>query len=105
MHILTACRVHVQHNVSLSTFLQVWTSINPIYCSDRSAEYKRQLWLGGGPPQFQRLMWHGPRGVSVGGASVVDLLRKPELGGLEAVRPLTGWYHINIPGECIRHVY
>ena len=83
--------------------VQVWVSVDPVYCSDRSAEYNRQLWLSGGPAQLQRLLWHGPRGVSGGGDSsrVIDLLQSPEPGGLESVRPLRGWCHIDIPGKCI----
>ena len=82
--------------------LQVWVSVNPIYCSDRSAEYHRQLWLSGGPPQLQDLLWHGPpgcRGSESNTTIMLDLLQPPELGGLAAVRPLTGWAHIQIPGE------
>ena len=79
--------------------LQVWVSVNPIYCSDRSAEYHRQLWLSGGPPQLQDLLWHGPPGCRGKGNNGLDLLQPPVLGGLEAVRPLTGWSHIHIPGE------
>ena len=89
----------------LHSLLQVWVSVNPIYCSDRSAEYHRQLWLSGGPPQLQDLLWHGPPGYGGSGSNVLDLLQPPELGGLEAVRPLTGWSHIHIPGECYMCVF
>lgn len=83
------------------SLLQVWVSVNPIYCSERSAEYHRQLWLSGGPPQLQDLLWHGPPGCRGTGSNItLDLLQPPELGGLAAVRPLTGWAHIHIPGEC-----
>ena len=80
--------------------LQVWVSFDPIYCSDRGAEYRRQVWLTGGPPRFQSLLWHG-HGWEEDRRNngVLDLLRAPELCGLEAFRPLSGWSHIHIPGE------
>lgn len=99
---MLSCIFRLHH---LHSLLQVWVSVNPIYCSDRSAEYHRQLWLSGGPPQLQNLLWHGPPGYGGSGSNVLDLLQPPELGGLEAVRPLTGWSHIHIPGEYYMCVY
>ena len=76
-------------------------SVDPVYCSDRGAQYHRQLWLSGGPPQLQTLLWHGAHRVEVEqeNKKALELLQTPELGGLEALRPLTGWSHIHIPGE------
>ena len=107
-------------NVTMDTVpfsLQVLVSFDPIYCSDRSAEYRRQVWLTGGPPRFQNLLWRG-HGLEKdwGKSGVLDLLRAPELHGLEAVKPLSGWSHIHIPGEltwarycvhvaCVHKVY
>lgn len=101
---------HITVDTVLSS-LQVWVSFDPIYCSDRSAEYCRQVWLTGGPSRFQNLLWHGHGWEEdQGNNGVLDLLRSPELCGLEAVRPLSGWSHIHIPGEllwttvCMLHV-
>ena len=92
--------ITVLYLLSYIHHVQVWVPFDPIYCSDRSAEYRRQEWLKGGPPQLQDLLWHG---YGAGGRSdaVLDLMRSRELGGLEAVRPLSGWSHIHIPGECV----
>ena len=99
---MTCFIAHVHYALLAPRCFQMWVSVHQLYCSDRSAEYNRQLWLNGGPPQLQTLLWHGPERSADGGGErnkVLDLLRTPELGGLEAVRPLTGWAHIQIPGE------
>ena len=82
--------------------------MNPVYVSERVAEYHRQEWVSGGPASFKQLFLHG--------ADVAADEKKKEKeeeeakgwlglfpsdpGGLHAVRPHSGWARIQIPGVC-----
>ena len=81
--------------------VQVEVPINPVYCSERVAEYHRQEWLGGGPTHFKELFLHGAEMVGRGREEEKRLwlgMYPTPLGGLDAVRPHGGWPHIQIPG-------
>ena len=78
--------------------------MNPVYCTERVAEYHRQEWLRGGPPSLKHLLLHGATAEreeeKEEGRMWLGLFPTPP-GGLHAVRPHGGWPHIQIPGESL----
>ena len=84
---------------------QVEVPQNPVYCSERVAEYHRQEWLRGGPTDLKHLLLHGALATEERdkekekeeGRLWLGLYPTPP-GGLHAVRPPSGWPHIQIPG-------
>ena len=77
--------------------------LNPVYVSERVAEYHRQEWLGGGPGPLKYLLLHGAQQEERRREEErmwLGLFPSPP-GGLHAVRPLSGWVRIQIPGENV----
>ena len=80
--------------------------INPAYCSERVAEYRRLEWLTGGPISLKHLLLHGASEGEGGGREEggegerlwLGVYPTPP-GGLNAVIPHGGWPHIQIPGQ------
>ena len=75
--------------------------MNPVYVSERVAEYHRQEWLRGGSTQLKHLLLHGalvPEEEEEEGRMWLGLFPSPP-GGLHAVRPHSGWARIQIPGQ------
>ncbi|CAI8042522.1 Chromatin-remodeling ATPase INO80, partial [Geodia barretti] len=73
--------------------------LNPVYVSERVAEYHRQEWLGGGPGPFKRLLLHGGQDEGREEEEMWLGLFPSLPGGLHAVRPFGGWSRIQIPGQ------
>lgn len=76
---------------------QVQVPWNPLYCSDRSAEFARLEWLTGGPSRLKQLLFHGRREKRRQGTSRAELF-PPTPAGVDALCPPNGWSHIYIPG-------
>lgn len=77
--------------------------LNPVYVSERVAEYHRREWLGGGPAPLRHLFLHGAGGERERERREEEwmwlgLYPSPP-GGLHAVRPRSGWARIQIPGQ------
>ena len=101
------CRgVAVIQCVCVCVLQQVEVPPNPVYCSERVSEYHRQEWLRGGPEALKHLLLYGVREEEEeeeeGGRLWLGLYPTPP-GGLHAVRPLTGWPRIQIPGQRLLH--
>ena len=90
--------------MSCCVVVQVEVPQGPVYCSERVAEYHRLEWLRGGPRTLKHLLLHGALATEKTEREKEEerlwlgLFPTPP-GGLHAVRPPTGWPHIQIPGQ------
>ena len=83
-----------------SVLPQVQVPLNPLYCSERGAEYMRLELISGGPRDLRQLLYHG----KVESQQQRKRTRPPELypsspAGVDAIQPANGWSHIHIPGN------
>ena len=82
--------------------------MNPVYVCERVAEFHRQEWLRGGPADLKHLLLHGAVGEGRKTREERERERRwlglfpSPSGGLDAVMPLNGWSHIEIPGEFLQ---
>ena len=103
-------------------FSKVHSPWEPPYCSNRSAEYHRLLWVcHGGPAALKEVLLHGPPSDdftsttsttttttgedSAARNQITDLLRAPSPAGLMALSPPWGWSNIQIPGILLAVQY
>ena len=100
-HTISLKGERISDNLPLSLSLKVHAPWEPLYCSNRRAEYRRLEWLhNSGPPSLKRLLFYGPelKEQDLTKCLISDIYRSPELGGMAALTLPKGWSHIQIPG-------
>ncbi|KAM9294223.1 chromatin-remodeling ATPase INO80 [Gastrophryne carolinensis] len=69
------------------------------YCSDRSAEYERQILRGGGPPEAKQCFLYGAPELYADWTLRNNQFFPESSGGLLAMKPWRGWSFIRIPDK------